>query len=216
MAASGPLPDIGRIGAVCQRFRVRGSSPRRSTARVPFGVRQPCFLASQFCAPVSAGPPANGSSGRRRAEINKTRELSSPHNYVTALQAGGGPKLAGVIVSCKGRDTFRQSDPGELGANIDVHVRRQRRRFVKRADADEAKLRNAAVDAPYCYLAGGAAIDSCGRPLSVGTATGSGLPESKMTRSASMSALSTKALPVCRWQSRQWQQCTNIGSEVSR
>jgi hypothetical protein len=26
----------------------------------------------------------------------------------------------------------------------------------------------------------------------------------------------TKALPVCRWQSWQWQQWTNIGSDVSR
>src|SRR5262252_7783753 len=93
------------------------------------------------------------------ADAHLSFEPSSPHNYATALQAGGGPKLAGVIVGCEGRDTFRQSDPGELRANIDVHVRRQRRRFVKRADADEAKLRNAAVDAPYCYLAGGAAID---------------------------------------------------------
>src|SRR5262245_8358652 len=38
-------------------------------------------------------------------------------------------------------------------------MRRQRRRFVERADADEAKLRNATVNAPYCYLAGGAAMD---------------------------------------------------------
>jgi hypothetical protein len=28
-----------------------------------------------------------------------------------------------------------------------------------------------------------------------------------------MSALRTKALPVCRWQSRQWQQCTNSGAD---
>jgi len=28
--------------------------------------------------------------------------------------------------------------------------------------------------------------------------------------------LMTKALPVCRWQFRQWQQWTNIGSEANR
>ena len=85
--------------------------------------------------------------------------MGSPHNYATALQAGGRPKLPGVIVGGEGRDTFRQSDPGELGANINVHVGDQRRRIVKRADADEAKLRDAAVAAPHCYLAGGSAMD---------------------------------------------------------
>src|SRR5690348_7891791 len=30
-----------------------------------------------------------------------------------------------------------------------------------------------------------------------------------------MSALMTKALPVWRWQSLQWQQCTNIGAALS-
>jgi hypothetical protein len=35
-------------------------------------------------------------------------------------------------------------------------------------------------------------------------------------RSVSISALMTKALPTWRWQSVQWQQCTNIGPDVSR
>jgi hypothetical protein len=56
---------------------------------------------------------------------------------------------------------------------------------------------------------------SCGRPLSVGTVEGAGSPEASSMRSVSISALITKALPVCRWQSRQWQQCTNIGFELS-
>jgi hypothetical protein len=30
-----------------------------------------------------------------------------------------------------------------------------------------------------------------------------------------MSELMTNALPVCRWQSRQWQQCTNIGASFN-
>jgi len=38
----------------------------------------------------------------------------------------------------------------------------------------------------------------CGRPLSVGTATGAGSPESRLIRSVSIRALMTKALPVCR------------------
>ena len=37
-----------------------------------------------------------------------------------------------------------------------------------------------------------------------------------VTRSASISRLITNALPVWRWQLRQWQQCTKSGSEVSR
>jgi hypothetical protein len=35
-------------------------------------------------------------------------------------------------------------------------------------------------------------------------------------RVVSMSALITKALPVWRWQSRQWQQWTNIGELIIR
>jgi hypothetical protein len=57
---------------------------------------------------------------------------------------------------------------------------------------------------------------SCGRPLSVGIETGSGAPERSSTQSVSIIALIAKALPVCRWQSLQWQQCTNIGALVSR
>jgi hypothetical protein len=56
----------------------------------------------------------------------------------------------------------------------------------------------------------------CGLPLSVGTAVGCGSPASISMRSVSISALSTKAEPVWRWQSRQWQQCTNIGSDLRR
>src|SRR5208337_794369 len=57
---------------------------------------------------------------------------------------------------------------------------------------------------------------TCGRPLGVGTGTASVSPLSVSTRSVSISALITKALPVCRWQSRQWQQWTNIGFDASR
>ena len=53
-------------------------------------------------------------------------------------------------------------------------------------------------------------------PLSVGTATGSGAPDSTALRSVSISALMAKALPVWRWQSRQWQQWTIIGPVFSR
>src|SRR4029077_2960533 len=56
----------------------------------------------------------------------------------------------------------------------------------------------------------------CGRPLSVGIGNGAGSPDSSSTRSDSIRALSTNALPVWRWQSRQWQQCTNIGAERMR
>ena len=49
-----------------------------------------------------------------------------------------------------------------------------------------------------------------------GVITASGSPASSSTRSASIMALSTKAEPVSRWHQRQWQQCTNNGSEVMR
>jgi hypothetical protein len=47
---------------------------------------------------------------------------------------------------------------------------------------------------------------ACGRPLSVGTGMPTVVPERTSTRDVSISALTTKALPVCRWQSLQWQQ----------
>ena len=53
-------------------------------------------------------------------------------------------------------------------------------------------------------------------PSSRGTSTGCGSPASSSTRSVSMSRLITKALPVWRWQFRQWQQFVKSGSDVSR
>jgi hypothetical protein len=55
---------------------------------------------------------------------------------------------------------------------------------------------------------------SCGRPLSVGIDVGWSMPARSSIRSVSTSALITKALPVCLWQSRQWQQWTNIGGQA--
>src|SRR5580765_4638950 len=43
-----------------------------------------------------------------------------------------------------------------------------------------------------------------------------GAPATSSTRSASISRLITNALPVWRWQFRQWQQWTKSGSDVSR
>ena len=43
-----------------------------------------------------------------------------------------------------------------------------------------------------------------------------GAPAVMSTRSASIRTLITNALPVCRWQLRQWQQWTKSGSDVSR
>jgi hypothetical protein len=57
---------------------------------------------------------------------------------------------------------------------------------------------------------------SCGRPLSVGMRIGATSPERTSMRSVSIRALMAKALPAWRWQSRQWQQWTNIGPVVSR
>src|SRR6185295_17640426 len=57
---------------------------------------------------------------------------------------------------------------------------------------------------------------SCGRPLSVGMETGWGAPASSSIRLVSISALMANAPPVWRWQSVQWQQWTNIGSDDSR
>jgi hypothetical protein len=55
------------------------------------------------------------------------------------------------------------------------------------------------------------------RPAAVvGTPIGLRFSRQQHDAVASISALSTNALPVWRWQSRQWQQWTNIGAEVSR
>ena len=53
----------------------------------------------------------------------------------------------------------RPRRPREFRANINVYARRQRRRIVERADANEEQLLNTAVDAPDRYPAEGAAID---------------------------------------------------------
>jgi hypothetical protein len=59
---------------------------------------------------------------------------------------------------------------------------------------------------------------SCGRPESVRsvTRTGSCDPSMSSMQLRSITALIAKALPVCFWQSRQWQQFTNIGGRVRR
>ena len=57
---------------------------------------------------------------------------------------------------------------------------------------------------------------SCGRPESVGTATATGAPASSSPFDASISALIAKPEPVCRWQSRQWQQLVNMGGARRR
>jgi hypothetical protein len=49
----------------------------------------------------------------------------------------------------------------------------------------------------------------------VGIEVGVGGAPATSMRSVSIKAFSTKALPVCRWQSRQWQQWTNIGGVIS-
>jgi hypothetical protein len=46
----------------------------------------------------------------------------------------------------------------------------------------------------------------CERPVSVGISERTSSGPRRSTRAVSMSALMTKALPVWRWQSRQWQQ----------
>jgi hypothetical protein len=53
-------------------------------------------------------------------------------------------------------------------------------------------------------------------PLSVGVAIASVAPFFSSTRSVSMMALITNALPVSRWHQVQWQQFTNIGAVASR
>jgi hypothetical protein len=51
----------------------------------------------------------------------------------------------------------------------------------------------------------------CPLPLADGVMTSSISPCSSCTRSASIIALSAKAVPVSRWHQRQWQQCTKSG-----
>jgi hypothetical protein len=96
-----------------------------------------------------------------------------------------------------------------------VNVRSDRGRFVERPRADEAHL-GSTVLAEDRDLARRAAVDPLRAAVVAGTSTGCGSPASSSTRSASISRLITNALPVCRWQLRQWQQWTNIGSDVSR
>ena len=57
---------------------------------------------------------------------------------------------------------------------------------------------------------------SCGLPSPDCSSMTVTSPETRLIRFVSMSALITKALPVCGRQCRQWQQCTNIGTAVNR
>jgi len=68
---------------------------------------------------------------------------------------------------------------------------------------------------PWAPLDGGDAdleIGSHRAAPGAGVRTAIGAPLSSRMRSVSIRALSTKALPVCLWQSVQWQQWVNIGA----
>ena len=61
---------------------------------------------------------------RRHWNIHRSTKQSSSEDRTATLEAGRGPKLAGVIVRVKGRNTFGQCNPREFRADVNVHVRR--------------------------------------------------------------------------------------------
>ena len=64
----------------------------------------------------------------------------------------------------------------------------------------ELTAADVAITTSYCpdAIAAARLMHDCGRPLSVGTSTGSSSPDRSAIRSVSITAFSTKALPVCR------------------
>jgi hypothetical protein len=56
----------------------------------------------------------------------------------------------------------------------------------------------------------------CIEPSSRGTSTAAGSPVTTSNNVVSINMLMTNALPVCRWQFRQWQQWTMSGSDINR
>ena len=99
-----------------------------------------------------------------------TDRYAPPENRAAAFETGGGPKLFGVVIRFKRWHAFGQGDPRQLRANVNVHVRRQRRRIVERADANEAQLVGATIVTPDRRLAGRTAMDDV-RPAAVGRYT---------------------------------------------
>jgi hypothetical protein len=80
--------------------------------------------AAQYC--QNQSPGWSGCVCPRFArDLNKHSSKQKLSEDLTAtLKAGRGPKLAGVIVRVKGRNTFGQHNPREFRADVNVHVRR--------------------------------------------------------------------------------------------
>ena len=131
---------------------------------------------------------------------------SARQRRLAPRQALGRPVLARIVIIVESGRAFGKGDPRQLRARVDVDVGRDGGGIVERADPHEAQRDAAAIMAPNGGLAVRAAMDDM-RSAAVGRDGDSDrLPERISTRDVSISALMTKALPVCRWQSLQWQQ----------
>src|SRR5215831_10597228 len=72
----------------------------------------------------------------------------SAEDRAATLQARGGPYPTRIIIGFERRNGMRQRHPRQLRADIDMHIGRQCRRIVERADAHEPQRGAAAVFAP--------------------------------------------------------------------
>src|SRR5262245_55058284 len=99
----------------------------------------------------------------------------SAEDRAATLQARGGPYPTRIVIGFERGNGIRQRHPRNLRADIDVHVRRQRRRIVERADADEAQRGQPAVFAPDRRATIRAAIDQVRAPAIGGHRHGTGI-----------------------------------------
>ena len=90
--------------------------------------------------------------------------IGSAENRLAPLQAFRRPELFGIVVRLESRNVRGQRDPGQLGAGVDMDVRRERRRIVERSHAHEGERQDPAI---VTEDRGSAGTDPCRPPLSL-------------------------------------------------
>src|SRR5271165_2705791 len=83
----------------------------------------------------------------------------SLENRVAPRKALRRPERLRIVIGLECRNVRRQRDPRQFGASINMHVGRELRRLVERADADERERLPTPVMAPDRRSTGWAAVN---------------------------------------------------------
>jgi len=114
--------------------------------------------------------------------------------------------IAFPIVLGHGRFFRRQDEPRHLRAGVDMDIGFDPAGIVKCSGMDKGKpVAISSIVTPHSDPADGTAQDDLPLPLGEGMGTSLGSPESTVTRSVSIRALTARALPDWRWHQVQWQ-----------